>query len=425
MVMDISKEVVAQRAYNLDEALLIGSDESRKNLITPRFKCVGAINQNELIFSTYLCAANDDQLQLSCLGGASGISQQAKVKALYESLEKSISLKLCKHNQINGIHSFSTATSPSSQFLLDNQLMPKLLLQKEYQQENYHWLELTHYLNKTKKVYYPLSLIYSFIPKIHPLQNDYLSELSDDTGLAIGATREEAIIHGINQWIERDAYSLFLLKSIINKTPAPARLVLKETLPSELAQIVTAIEKNFNENLIIVEITTDLNIPAFVVSFTKQNIMFQPQGFGASLSKEAALKQALFESIQYKDRLNEQAITYREKALTFFSKSPLLLKAMIGDLKSLMDKELFVKVEWNQIVSYPLSKNLKNQIEQMVVQLTEHKANVYTTVLYESDTGVAITYTLIPELENFSLIRDGKFVPIKTRGLGVIHEHQF
>ncbi|KTD74957.1 YcaO-like family protein [Legionella waltersii] len=422
--MDISDEVVAQRAYNLKDALLIGLEESRKNLITPRFKCIGEMDRDEIQLSTYLCAANDDQLQLSSLGGASGLSQQAQVKALYESLEKSISIKLCKHRRLNNIHSFSSVTSPSSQFLQDNQLMPKLLLQKQYQQKNYPWMELTHYLNPSNTLYYPLSLIYSFIPKLYPLQNDHLCELSDDTGLSIGATREEAIIHGINQWIERDAYSLFLLKSIVTKNPVPARLLLKETLPKSLALIVSAIEKNCNEHLIILEITSDLNIPAFVVSFSKQNMVFQPQGFGASLSKEVALKQALFETIQYKDRLNEEAVTYREKTLHFFSKCPLLHKAMIGDLNSLIDKQLFVEVNWNQIVSYSLSHNLKSQIEQMIVQLTKHQANVYTTVLYESDSGLAITYTLIPELENFSLIRDGKFVPIKARGLGVIHEHQ-
>ena len=419
-----SLKAINQRAYNLDDALLIGLDEAEQNLITPRFKCLNEINQEDIHLSTYLCAANNNELKLSSLGGASGFTQLSKIKALFESLEKSISFKICNNNLIDDLYFFSTSTSPSTQFLLDKQLMPKLLLQENYQNNNYPWIELTHYQNTTQKIHYPLGLIYTSIPPLKNFKQDYISELSDNTGLAIGATPDEAIIHGINQWIERDAYSLFLLKTVINKTPTPARLLSKETLPENIAKIVSAIEKHFNENLIIMDITSDINIPSFVVSFTKQNMLLQPQGFGASISKETALKQALFESIQYKDRFNQNAKAYREENVAFFSQSPLLLKAMIGDLKCLIDKKLYAEVDWNTISSYSLHENLTQQIQLMVNLLAKHGANIYTNVLYKSSTGVAITYTLIPELENFSLIRDAKFLPIKTRGLGVLNEQQ-
>lgn len=419
-----SLKAISQRAYNLDDALLIGLEEAEQNLITPRFKCLNDINQEDIHLSTYLCAANNNELKLSSLGGASGFSQLAKIKALFESLEKSISFKIWNNGLIDGLHFYSTATSPSTQILLDKKLMPKLLLKEVYQNNSYPWIELTHYQNITQKIHYPLGLIYTFIPPLKNFRTDYLSELSDTTGLAIGATTNEAIIHGINQWIERDAYSLFLLKTIINKAPTPTRLLLKETLPENIAKIVSAIERHFNENLIIMDVTSDINIPSFVVSFTKQNMLLQPQGFGASLAKETALKQALFESIQYKDRFNQNARAYREENVAFFSNSPLLLKAMINDLKCLVDKKQYIDVEWKNIFSYSLSKNLEQQIQLMVNLLSKHGANIYTKVLYKSLTGVAITYTLIPELENFSLIRDAKFLPIKNRGLGVLNEQQ-
>lgn len=411
-----SLKAISQRAYNLDDALLIGLEEAKQNLITPRFKCLNEINQEDIHLNTYLCAANNNELKLSSLGGASGFTQLAKIKALFESLEKSISFKICNNNLIDGLNFFSTATSPSTQFLLDKKLMPKLLLKDVYQNNSYPWIELTHYQNITQKIHYPLGLIYTFIPPLKNFRPDYLSELSDTTGLAIGATADEAIIHGINQWIERDAYSLFLLKTGINKAPTPARLLIKETLPENIAKLVLAIEMHFNENLIIMDVTSDINIPSFVVSFTKQNMLLQPQGFGASLAKETALKQALFESMQYKDRFNQNAQAYREENVAFFSNSPLLLKAMINDLKCFVDKKQYIEVEWQNIFSYSLPKNLEQQIQLMVNILAKHGANIYTKVLYKSLTGVAITYTLIPELENFSLIRDAKFLPIKNRG---------
>lgn len=416
-----SLKAISQRANTLDDALLIGLDEAEQNSITPQFKCLNEINQEEMHLNTYLCAANNDELKLSFLGGASGFPQLAKVKALYESLEKSISFKICNHNLIDELNFFSTATSPSTQFLLDKQLMPRLLLQENYQKNCHPWIELTHYQNTSQTINYPLGLIYTSIPPFNNFKQDYLCELSDKTGLAIGATPDEAIIHGINQWIERDAYSLFLLKSVINKTPKPARLVSKDTLPEDLAQIVLSIEKHYNEHLIIMEITSDINFPSFVVSFTKQNMYLQPQGFGASLAKETALSRALFESIQYKDRFNQNAKAYREENVAFFSKYPLLLKAMIGDLQRVIDEKLYIEVDWRTISSAALNENLSQQIQFMANLLAKIGANIYTKILYKSSTGVAITYTLIPELENFSLIRDAKFLPIKARGMGVLN----
>ena len=418
-----SQKAFSQRAYNLDDALLIGLEEAERNSITPQFKCLNEINQEEIHLNTYLCAANNNDLKLSFLGGASGFTKLAQIKALYESLEKAISFKISTNKLINNLYYFSTATCPSTQFLLDKQLMPKLLLQKEYQNTNFPWIELTHSQNTTQKIHYPLGLIYTTLPPIINGKKDCLSKLSENTGLAIGATPDEAIIHGINQWVERDAYSLFLLKTIINPNPTPARLLMKETLPENNAKLVTVIEKHFNEQLIIMDITSDTTIPSFVVSFTKQNRLLQPQGFGASLSKESALRQALFESIQYKDRFNQNAKAYREENAAFFAKSPLLLKAMIGDLTYLIDKKIYTEVDWNTISSYSLDENLSQQIQLMANLLAKCGANIYTNVLYKSPTGVAITYCLVPELEHFSLIRDGKFLAIKSRGLEVLNEH--
>lgn len=82
-----SLKAINQRAYNLDDALLIGLDEAEQNFITPHFKCLNEINQEDIHLSTYLCAANNNELKLSYLGGASGFTQLAKIKALFESLE--------------------------------------------------------------------------------------------------------------------------------------------------------------------------------------------------------------------------------------------------------------------------------------------------------------------------------------------------
>lgn len=161
--MQNSSKVLYQRAYPLEDAWLIGLDEARKNHIEPRFQCLNEIAHQPMNLSTYLCAANNHQTKLSFLGGASGNRQVAKVKSLYESLQKSLSVQIGNTGRMNGLHFFSTKNSPATQFLLDKKLMPQLLLQENYQNDSFSWLELNHYDN-SHSVYYPLDLIYPFTP---------------------------------------------------------------------------------------------------------------------------------------------------------------------------------------------------------------------------------------------------------------------
>jgi ribosomal protein S12 methylthiotransferase accessory factor len=407
--MDI--EITGQRAYTLDESWLIGKNEAEKRNIAPQFKLLHQ-TQDSISLGTYLCAANHHPSKLSFLGGGSGFTRQSKVKAFYESLEKAISYQQYQNGQID-TYEFSTETSPSTEYLIKQRLLPKPLLEKPYVTQDFPWVKLTQYINPKKTIFYPLNLIYNFVNET----TASLNELCNPTGLAIGANALEAIIHGMNQWVERDAYSLFLLKTILHKNPTPARMVMKETLPEELAKIVQHIERMYQENLIIVDISSDSKWPAFAVSFTQQNMLLQPQGFGASIAKELALQQALFEVMQYKDRFNTNAEKYHKDSLVHFVKMPLLLKAMQGDIAKLIQQNHYIPVEWQDIMTYSLDKHLETQVQFMVKLLSDKGANTYTTTLYQSSTGVAITYTLIPELECFGMIRDGKFSALKPRGL--------
>ena len=421
--MNKMKQLISHREYTLDEAWLIGLNEAEENNINLRFNQLGKITETDLQLETFLCAANNHQTKLSSLGGGSGYDQHGKIKALYEALEYSLSFQICANNQIERLHHFSSATSPSTQFLLHKKIMPNVLLEEPYLSHSYPWIELSHYQQPEKTLHYPLGLIYPFISQLEhlnpSLHKDQLGELSNDTGLAIGASPEEAMIHGINQWVERDAYSLFLLKTIVNKNPVPARLIIKETLPEDLLVIVQALEKHYQEEIFIVDISSNTRIPAFVVSFSRQNMLLQPQGSGASLAKEVALKQALFESMQYKDRFNQNAQKYRQENELHLAKTPLLLQAMKANIPDLKKQKQYIEVDWQTIASYPLVNNLKEQIELMVDLLAKQGVNIFYTNLYQSISGVSLSYILIPELESFGHIRDAKFFPLKQRGLEV------
>jgi len=69
-----------------------------------------------------------------------------------------------------------------------------------------------------------------------------LSEMPTNNGTAIGATFEEAMLHAINELVERDAISCFLLSTFCKEVPSRTKLVQKGTLPDRISQIINKIE---------------------------------------------------------------------------------------------------------------------------------------------------------------------------------------
>jgi hypothetical protein len=112
-----------------------------------------------------------------------------------------------------------------------------------------------------------------------------LSDIPTNNGTAIGTSFEEAMIHAVNELIERDAISCFLLSVFGRKNPKKVRIIDKNSLPLYLSETLAMIERDYNDELLIVDIMNDLKFPVFLVTFTKQNQPIQPIGFGASLTR--------------------------------------------------------------------------------------------------------------------------------------------
>ena len=416
-----------QRIYSYEDALSIAIDEAKMNNIDLKFRLMGGIKKTNKELYTFTCGANDNSRQMSFVGGGSGCFIQANVKAAYEALEDTLTHGVFASAKHELIYTFSTNSSPSTPYLQKCGLLPKIVFQEEYLDRGYPWLKLYDLTNKENELYYPLSLIYPYTTKIPQFnaeidQSD-LIELSNETSISIGASYEEAMIHSINEWIERDAYSLFLLQTIIKQQSIPAKVVLHNSLPEDLLEIVAMIETNFNEELIIVDITSDINIPAFLVSFSRQNSIVQPAGFAASLSKHAALQQALLEALQYKDRYNSDAHEFRQAALRHYQERPLLVKAMQCDLLDVVRNGKYIDCSWCEIATYP-SGTLSEQLKAMVMLLQARGFNLFYNKLYQGDSGVALVYTMITGLETFFLIKDGKFLPLKHRGKSILTQDE-
>lgn len=122
---------------------------------------------------------------------------------------------------------------------------------------------------------------------------------SVNSGCAVGATRDEALLHALNEWVERDAFSLFLLRSVYDRGPMPAR-VPGEALPGHLRSHLDRARDLVGGPVVLLDLTTDLGVPV-VMAYAPERPGGAPDhryGLGASLSGELAAERAVTEFVQ-------------------------------------------------------------------------------------------------------------------------------
>ncbi|ANS78495.1 hypothetical protein SGUI_1099 [Serinicoccus hydrothermalis] len=119
---------------------------------------------------------------------------------------------------------------------------------------------------------------------------------STNSGSAIGATAQEAILHGLNESVERDALSLFLLLHVLGGGPVPP-LVRISPEDEELASCRTCAEEILGEEITLLDITTDIDVPC-VLALAGTSTDEPVYGSGASNDLRVAVERALTEIVQ-------------------------------------------------------------------------------------------------------------------------------
>jgi ribosomal protein S12 methylthiotransferase accessory factor len=408
-----------QRDYTLDHALVLANASFKELNMNFTLQEIGKAGE----LSSYLCKVNNHNLQLTFRGAGSGLNQEAKVKAIYEALEDSLLYQILTSGDDQLVYMLSTLSSPSTQFLQENELFPLLLKQEDFLKNTYPWLTLKKLNAEADVIYYPLSLLFPHTSHREEynqyVNQDAIAKLANSTGIAMGATEQEALIHGINDWIERDAYGLFLLCTIMKKSK-PARCILKQTLPDNIKKDIEAIESTYADELMIIDITSDFDIPVFFVSFTKQMVPVQPSGLGASLSKIDALQQALFEALQARDRYNSNTVAARQKTILHYQAYPVLLRAFLCDLVQLREEGGTYDIAWNAVTTHPVDVDLHKQMNLIMAKIKSRGCDMYYNYLFKTANGLTLAYVLLVGVETFGMMREGIFHPIKKRGLEML-----
>jgi ribosomal protein S12 methylthiotransferase accessory factor len=382
-----------ERALSADQSIRIAEEAIRCLNLRASDEAYG------IDLQTYRCKLIDDHDQTIFYGFGKGLGAQSKASAYYEALEH------------YSIHQFAqvSANNQDNYMAIDpyEHILPGVDLVN---------------IDSNEKIFYP---IFMLDPRYAKKKSKYdkmdystYTYLANDSGVASGTNMTEASIHALNELVERDAHSLFLIEAFIKNKNQRIRLIDKTSLPSLQQNIIQKIEHQYNDNLMILDITSEIGIPVIYVSMTKQPFLIQPSGCGASLKAEYALERALLESLQPVHIYNEKLIDNQKEIIKQLSELPMFLKAAVADVTSFVGK--YQVINFSSVHHDNENLTLIDQYNAITQKIKKIGCKIFKLPIMDLACGFSCVKYCIPDFEQFHLVQTGKHILPNQRGMRLL-----
>ncbi|PGW31659.1 YcaO-like family protein [Bacillus thuringiensis] len=366
----------------------------------------------DTIYTTHITLRNA-QNEVVSSGTGKGLGGTSEIGALFEALEhyytEKDALQNCRTFPSHRIPTIETFNHECIIQLLHTEKNEALLC-REYNS-----------LKKSKQnVWYPLFITNPYYAENVTHPDDYfnykkLKRYSSNSGIAIGSTFYEALIHATNEVIERDAWSLFLLNHYYYQNKSVLQIMDINTFSNELKTLMKNAVSEIGENITLLNITTETNIPTILAVSSNENIPYV--GLGTSLYLEYAITRAITEFVQtcHMTRVfPEQASEERVAILEALKEYPQHYRCAEFHTQRLWDTESKY-VSFDSICSFP-HQSLEKYMQELEIRLNDCGFDIYYSILNSFDNDIHIVNALIPNMERFFLNYEGYFVLPSNRG---------
>lgn len=337
------------------------------------------------VFSAIRPTAQDGGVSVYSGKGATKI--QAKASAMMEGFERYSSEKQDIDDERIIKETYQKIENPIE---LNSLNLPKI----DYDNDEIEWIASTE-INTGKKYHVPTNSVF------HPYINSSSIRLfrSNTNGLASGNVLEEAVLHGIFEVVERDAWSIFELTKLNNKE------IELNGFKNHLIDDMLKKFENLNIEIKLMDLTADVNIPTIAAS-SDDKLLKDPAlltlGIGTHLNPEIAVIRALTEVAQ--SRVTQIHGTREDTTrANFMRKAGYERMKRINEHYFRHDDE---KISIKDIKDRS-STSLKNNIEIATRELKRASLDkVLFTNLTRAEIGVNVVRVIIPEAELYSVDPD-------------------
>ena len=332
---------------------------------------------------------------VSVYAGKGATVEQARASAMMEGFERYSAEK-------QDIDQEKISISAYNEIKNDSVLNPRdLLLPKSFENQNIEmqkleWIEAEEIISESPILVPANAVFHPYIPNREIKPSAMAMFKGNTNGLASGNVIEEAVLHGIFEVVERDAWSIFELTKR-NKKQIDLDTIENETV-SEL------VEKFSSQGIKIklMDITADLKIPTIVASADDtvlKDAALLTLGVGTHLNPEIAAIRALSEVAQSRAT---QIHGTREDTV----RADFMRKAGYENMKR-TNKDYFVeedeKINLSDIEN-KITGSIKRDIEVSIEEV--QKAGLDKVIYYDltrEEIGVNVARVIIPKAELYCL----------------------
>ncbi|MEV7006561.1 YcaO-like family protein [Streptosporangium sp. NPDC051022] len=250
----------------------------------------------------------------------------------------------------------------------------------------------------------------------HPIPGDDLRyepylRYAYDSGTATGVTESDALLHGLLEVVERDALSHAFLEWYLGGESRLSALD-PELLPEDLRRLHGEAAAHLGALPLIIDITSDLGIPAYCALPSRAGPYPGVVGSGASLDPEYAVERALTEVIQSSFNLSLGVDLTLERRLESLRRWPLLERCARLDPAPLLGRLAF-----DARLPAAGPEGVEEQISVILEMLERAGFGAYSFRWNPEQDRCPVLTVIVPGLETFAMVHSA--VPVLPTGRAV------
>lgn len=350
-------------------------------------------------------------------GCGKGSPEQARLGALYEALEHYWTDEPANEK----LHTVDT------QYFAQTALFSDDITQQLSVTHQHFDIACRHYSDPlaTTEFSYPIALTSPHYPD-PTLKHDItgyrvLQRYASNSGTAIGATYNEALLHATNECIERDAVSLFLLKHFYDQAPLPLQRIARPDDGDDLGRRWTECERAIGARIVLLDISNEFKARTFLAFSTAPGL--HVFGTGCSLDPRHGAWRALSELVQaHLGAAEPEYQRYVNHAQRHLRRFPRLLRCQQFNTQVLLQR---APQEDEVVLPGTFDETpLAEQIEQLAEDLRHHGRTLGVTTLKQTALGTTLVNVVIPGLERFFVVSSGNVVIPQARGQALRRQRQ-
>ncbi|MDA3796523.1 YcaO-like family protein [Lactobacillus delbrueckii] len=350
-----------------------------------------------LALQTVQCILSDSKKQQVSVGMGKGMNHMPVLGAEFESIEH-----LFYNSQTHSAKQRVLVSQIMEQDLdfLDDPALNQLSKNTKLTVDSFVDIE------SSKEVYYP-----SFLSDVNFIDdgvsiNNHAYQYASDSGYASGSTVNEALLHSINELIERDSISRFIIKYGlgIKENSVTAFKIIPKSLPKDLYKIYLGLKDTVDTEVILVKVINNYQIPTYFTAVLSQGSDILPiYGSGSSVDERYAVMRSLTEAYQLVSvKKGSESQQLRKRLNLIWSEISPMKKMM-----SLTFTKTLASIRYHQHDIYV--KEVDRMISYERERLRQEGRKIYYRVVKE-DPGFVLVQSLIPHFERFNLVFEGQIV---------------